>query len=34
LPFLLGRGQFGLDAVGLHTHPVDATTSGELVLFQ
>jgi hypothetical protein len=34
LPFLLGRGEFGLDAVGFLPQPVDSTASGELVLFQ
>ncbi|WDV52641.1 hypothetical protein PV963_20815 [Streptomyces coeruleorubidus] len=34
LPFLLGRGQLGLDAIGFLTQPLDTTTSSELVLFQ
>ncbi|WP_329460832.1 hypothetical protein [Streptomyces sp. NBC_01497] len=34
LPFLLGRGQLGLDPIGLLPQPVDTTTSNELVLFQ
>lgn len=30
LPFLLGRGQLGLDAVDLLAQPVDSTSNGEL----
>ena len=33
LPFLPGRGQLGLDAIGFLTQPVDPTASGEFVLF-
>jgi hypothetical protein len=34
LPFLLGRGQLGLNTVGLLTQAIDPTPSKELVLFQ
>ncbi|MCX5342052.1 hypothetical protein [Streptomyces atratus] len=34
LPFLLGCGHFGLDAVGLFTQPVNSTASSDLLLFQ
>jgi transposase len=34
LPFQLGHGQLGLDAIGLLTQPVDSTTRSEFVLFQ